>query len=100
MLNERVTIESRESLTDELGQPIDAWLPIHALWADVRYLSGMSAIKSDADVSIVQASVRIRYRAGLNAGMRVNHRGDLLDIQAVLPDGRRQYVDLVCRKAA
>lgn len=99
-LNHRIDIEARQSGEDELGQPIEIWSLVASVWADVRHLSGVSAIKSGADVSVVQASVRIRHRAGLNAGMRVTHAGAHYDVQAVLPDGRRQYVDLVCRAVA
>lgn len=40
----------------------------------------------------------IRYRAGINAGMRVVHNLTAYEILAVQPDvGGREYVDLVCQ---
>lgn len=99
-LNHRVTIEQRVTGEDEIGQPINTWATVDEVWASVKHLSGLSAIKSDADVSIVKASIRIRYRTDLNAGMRVTHGGEQYDIKAVLPDARKQYVDLVCEVIA
>ena len=99
-LNHRIDIEQREAGEDELGQPIESWSLVASVWANVRHLSGVSAIKAGADVSVVQASIRIRHRAGIDAGMRVTHAWAHYDVQAVLPDGKRQYVDLVCRMVA
>lgn len=99
-LNHRVDIEQRSSGEDELGQPTETWTLVASVWANVKHLSGVSTIKAGADVSVVQASIRIRRRTGLDAGMRVTHSGQAYDVQAVLPDGRRQYVDLVCKAVA
>ena len=99
-LNRRCTLQSPSQSVDALGQPIPGWTDVATVWADIRHRSGLSAIKSGADVSIVQSSIRIRYRAGLDSGMRVVHGSDIYDIRAVLPDARKQFVDLVCQKAA
>ena len=99
-LNRKCTLQQPGATADELGQPIPGWTDVATVWADIKHLSGLSAIKSGADVSIVQSSIRIRYRAGIDAGMRVVHGADIYDIRAVLPDGGKQFVDLVCQKAA
>ncbi len=96
-LDQRINIERHSTGTDALGQPVETWELVAAVWANVRHLSGVSAIKAGADVSVVQASIRIRHRAGIDAGMRVTHAGAHYDVQAVLPDGRNQYADLVCK---
>jgi head-tail adaptor len=62
----------------------------------VRHESGISAIKSGADTSVVRASVRLRYRTGLNAGMRVVFGTQVFAVNAVIPDPRKVSVDLVC----
>lgn len=99
-LTDRITIEQRETGSDDWGQPAETWQVVAVLWASVRYLSGLSAIKAGADVSIRKASIRIRHRTGLDAGMRVLFDGKTFDIQAVLPDGKRLFVDLVCEAVA
>lgn len=94
-LRHRVMLQSRVNTVDEIGQPSTSWLDTAALWGDIRYLSGLSAIKSGADVSQGKVSIRVRYTEA-NAGQRVVYGNEVFEIEAVLPEGKRQYVDLVC----
>ena len=97
-LNTRCVIQTPSTATDELGQPIPGWTDVATVWADIRMKSGLEAIKAGASVSVVQASIRVRYRAGINAGMRIVHNLTAYEILAVQPDvGGREYVDLVCQ---
>ena len=97
-LNRRCTLQAPGTTTDEIGQPIPGWTDVATVWGDIRLKSGLESIKAGAPVSVVQASIRIRYRAGINAGMRVVHNLQVYEILAVQPDvGGREYVDLVCQ---
>lgn len=96
MLNHRLTIEQKATGTDAIGQPVESWETVAEVWGNVKYQNGLSAIKSDADVSIVKASIRIRHRTGLNAGMRVLFDDVVFDVKAVLPEETKRYIDLVC----
>ena len=96
-LNRRCTLQAPGTTQDELGQPIPGWTDVATVWGDVRLRSGLESIKAGATVSVVQASIRVRYRAGITAGMRVVHNLQAYNIVAVLPDvGAREYIDLVC----
>lgn len=100
-LNRRVTLQSPSQSVDEIGQPIPGWTDVATPWADIRMKSGLEAIKAGAPVSVVQASIRVRYRAGITAGMRIVHNLQVFNIVAVMPDvGGREYVDLVCEVVA
>lgn len=95
-LNRRCVIQTPSTTTDELGQPIPGWTDVATVWGDIRLKSGLESIKAGAPVSTVQASIRVRYRAGINAGMRIVHNLQAFNIVAVMPDvGGREYVDLV-----
>ncbi len=94
--NQSINIEQRTSSQDELGQPIESWVLVAAAWASVKHVSGLSAIKGDADVSTVKASIRIRYRTGIDAGMRVVCGSEIYDIRAILPNRAEGFADLVC----
>ena len=97
-LNRRCTLQAPGTTQDELGQPIPGWTDVATVWGDVRLRSGLESIKAGAVVSTVQASVRIRYRTGINAGMRVLVGSVPYEVLAVQPDvGGREYVDLVCQ---
>lgn len=90
-------IQKPSQAQDESGQPVSTWLDVAPVWANIRHPSGLDAVKADAPVSIVKASIRIRYRAGLDAGMRVVHKTTHYGIQAILADeAHKEYMDLVC----
>lgn len=96
-LRNKVVIQAQSSGQDDWGQPIDTWAPVATVWADIRHQSGLETIKADSPASVVKASVRIRYRTGLNAGMRVVHGATTYNILAIMPDeAKKQYLDLAC----
>lgn len=96
--NRRIVLQQRSAGYDSLGQPLDTWSDVAPLWADIRMKNGLQSLKADAEVSINQASIRIRYRDGINAGMRVVQGSTVYEIEAVLPDvAGRKFVDLVCK---
>ena len=96
-LNRRVSIERPASAQGPDGAPVQTWESVAQVWANIRHLSGREVLKDDRDVSIVRASIRIRYRTGLDAGMRVVAGSTVYKVNAVLPDEvKREHVDLVC----
>ncbi|WP_287917121.1 phage head closure protein [Comamonas sp.] len=100
-LRDAIHIQRKTGGKSGYGAPMpEAWESItaKAIWANVKHLSGSESIKADADVSVVKASVRIRWRVGITAGMRILHAGTVYDIEAVLPGATRQHIDLACKK--
>lgn len=100
-LRDRIHIQRRTGGTDGWGTPEpgpEAWENISTgrIAASVLHKSGLGTIKADAEVSIVRASIRIRRRAGVDAGMRVLFDGQIYELKAVLPGPTREYIDLVC----
>lgn len=97
-LRHRVTIQAHTQAQDSWGTPLPGtWADLAQVWADLRHLGGVEAIRAGADTSMVKASCRIRWRDDVTAGHRVLHDGKVYDIEAVLPDARRQFVDLVLK---
>jgi len=98
-LSERCVIQRKTQGTDSWGAPLpEAWQDYATVWANVRHLSGVESIKSGADVSVVKASIRIRWRQDITAGMRVLHGAQTFDVEAVLYGQRREYVDLQAKR--
>lgn len=98
----RITIQRPFPSEDAAGQPLASWDDHAKLWADIRLVGGLAAIKASADVSIIRASIRIRQRSDITAGMRAVHtaRGvtTVYDIEAVPPPVAGQdYTDLICK---
>lgn len=96
-LNRRVAILCKSGDRSPSGQLLpDSWVELVKVWASIAYASGLQTIKGDAEVSLARASIRIRYRTDVAAGMRVQHGSTMYRIHAVLPDERgREFVDLV-----
>lgn len=88
-------LQARVDAVDEIGQPSTSWVLVREFYGDIRYLSGISTIKSGADTSLSKVSIRALHGA-FNAGQRVVSGGVVFDIQSVQPDGRRKELDLVC----
>ena len=94
-LRHRVDIQSPVTTQDDSGQPSTAWETAAMVWADIRYMTGLSAIKAGVDVSVSRVSIRLR-RGPFNAGQRVVYGTKVFNVLAVQPDVRGAYVDLVC----
>lgn len=100
-LRDRIHIQRKTGGKNRVGQPLPGgWENITPtrIASDVKHKSGLGAIKADAEVSIVRASIRIRRRSDVAAGMRVLFGAAVYDIEAVLPGSSREFVDLVCKK--
>ena len=100
LLNRRVQIQRKGPARDDAGQPmLDNWVDVTPpIWASIKHKSGMETIRADMPTSLVQASVRIRFREDVDATMRLVHGSTAYMIEAVLPDvAGRQFVDLICQ---
>lgn len=96
-LNKRVTIQQPGTTQDEIGQPVAGWVDVATVWANIRNRTGSEAMRSDSETSVVQASIRLRYRTDVDASMRVVYGARVYKIVAVLPDDvKKDHVDLVC----
>ncbi len=95
-LNHRITLSGLSSGTDELGQPLQAWVDFATVWADVRFVSGIETIKAGRESSTSRASVRIRRRSGVDVSMRARIGSVDYEIIDIIPDIKRVYMTLLC----
>jgi SPP1 family predicted phage head-tail adaptor len=96
-LNRRVSLQARVAVPDEAGQDVITWIEIAKPWVNIRYLNGKEFSTSGTTVSGATVSIRMRFRMGLNASMRVVHSDVIYSVLAVLPDEEdRDHVDLAC----
>ena len=102
--NRRIRITRPAAGQDAAGQPLTAEQLVCETWADIKAPSGSASaerVAADRETSPVAYSMRIRWRLGLTAAMRVYERVGGVDvpytIAQVIPDAAgREYVDLVC----
>lgn len=95
-LRNLIKLQSQAVGFDELGQPVIGRVDLVTVWANIRHMSGSEAIRAGMEGSTVKASIRIRYREGVNSTMFVLYGSTVYKIIAVLPDSGREFVDLVC----
>jgi len=97
MMNDRITLQRRAEGEDTLGQSIDDWTDIATVWAHVRFQSGAEVLRAGAETSVVKCSIRVRARAGIDTGARVQFKAKHYDIKSALPDDRDpRFMFLVC----
>ena len=95
--NRRVVIQQPSSTQDSAGQPLLTWSDVATVYANVRYQSGVEAIKANAETSVARVSLNINYRTGLTSAMRVLMGSTVFKIETVLPDETdRNALNLVC----
>lgn len=99
-LNSLITVRQRGTGFDALGQPSSTWDQIAQIWAEIRHPSGVEQLRAGAQTSVVQASIKVRRRAGITAAMQAVHGNAVYNIKAVLPDEvDRLHMFLVCELA-
>lgn len=104
-LRHRIRIEQRVTEVDsDDGERTESWEDAFGvlLSAEIAPLSGRELVAAAAVQSKVAVRVRIRYRSGVSASMRVVHRDAAYNIEAVMPDtdSGRQYLTLHCTHGA
>lgn len=99
-LNQRVAVLHKVPGKGPTGAPIDTWQPLCRPWAEVKGVSGRAFLAASAEQADVTYEIKVRYRADIQARMRVTHNGLTLEIVAPLPDDRRQWLRLMCKTVA
>jgi SPP1 family predicted phage head-tail adaptor len=82
-LRHRVTIEAPTRTADEGGGAAIAWQAVASVWAEIQPKSGREVFESDQLGGRVTHDVRLRFRDGVTAKMRIIHAGRLFDIRYV-----------------
>lgn len=96
-LNSYVTVKYRTGELDGIGQPVDTWIELASMWANIRNRSGAESIRADQEASMVRTSIRIKWRDDVTSAMRVYDGAKVYEIKAVLPaEDTLDRVDLVC----
>jgi SPP1 family predicted phage head-tail adaptor len=97
-LDQRITLQAPSASVDSLGQRVETWGAVVAVWANVEPLRGREFVAAGAINSEAQVKVRMRYRAGVTPAMRVLWRGVPHAIVAEPVDvaGGRHTLELLC----
>lgn len=85
-LRHRVLIQQQATIRDDDGVSQTTWGDVAEVWASVEPLSAREFIQSGQTQAAITARITIRYRADLQASMRILHRGQVYNIAGLLPD--------------
>lgn len=96
-LNRRITIQQRSSTPDSYGQQSGAWTDVVTCWAGIEPLTGRELLAAQAVNTENTHQVKLRYRTGITAAMRVVYQGRLFNILSVIdPDTAHVALHLLC----
>ena len=83
---------------NEFNETVQAWSLFAEVWCDVVDMIGEELYAAKEIQSMVTTKISIRYRAGVQAGMRVRTDRRFYTIDAALdPDGLKVGLLLLCR---
>jgi SPP1 family predicted phage head-tail adaptor len=96
-LRDRVTLLAPVPIADEYGQRIPTWVSQGDVWAQVEDLRGAESVVAGAEAMVTDHRVTIRFRADVRPDWRVvTQYGAELEIRAIVPDTKREFLALGC----
>jgi SPP1 family predicted phage head-tail adaptor len=99
-LRQRMTIERPVETPDGAGGVETAWQPVITIWAGVEWLGGEERWREGGPEQAGRWRVTMRWRAGVDAGMRLRLRERLFDIRAAAdPDGAGRRLICLCEES-
>lgn len=98
-IDQRISIEAATYRRNEYGEPVATWAEAWKRWAEVKVLTGSEAYRARAVVATASIQVRIRYLEGVTARHRINWKGRILEIGAVLGNKREGEMTLLCTES-
>lgn len=104
-LNRRLLIQSRQVVDDPIygPQPAD-WATVATVWAEVQDAlpSKSEAVVEGAVVSYNRTRIRIRYRKGIDATLRIVEQGGLGRVWHIVGGpailGNREGIEVLCEE--
>lgn len=86
-LRQRVLLQRKSYEQDQKsGAMVETWQNVANVWASIEPLSVREFIASQAMQAEITARAVIRYRADMEATMRLIHRGKIYNIIGILAD--------------
>ncbi|MDX7992960.1 phage head closure protein [Xenorhabdus littoralis] len=97
-LRHRITLQHFQTDVLPSGQRAQSWQDIATVWAEVKHISGRELLAAGAALAETTVRVWLRYRSDVSPASRMVFRGQVYDIQAVIPDPKRIQLELLCKQ--
>lgn len=85
-LRHRVTLQRPVKVQGANGELINSWNDIATVWAKVRNSSAREFTESRNYQNEITGTITIRYRNDLDGKCRILWRGQIYNIEGILPD--------------
>jgi SPP1 family predicted phage head-tail adaptor len=93
----RISVQQQTTSTDAGGGKVNTWAEIFSSWASVNPLTGHESYAWGQLMEESNYVIKIRYRAGVTAAMKIIWQSRTFDIQTVLdPSGLKRLLVLGC----
>ena len=99
VLDRRVVIKQGTEAQDDHGQFVPTWSTLATVWARFRALNGTERFVDEQIRATVEAEFVVRWRSDVTPKMRISWDSETWQIEAVLEEGRREYLRLLCTAA-
>ncbi len=99
-LRERVTIQEKLVSKDSFAEERPLWSDVATVWAAVEPLSGREFLEARQVQAETTTRIRMRYRAGIRAEMRLVHGTHIYEITAPPMDieSKHKELQLMCKE--
>lgn len=98
-LRHQLTIQTRSTTADSVGQPVESWTDGQTVWASVNPLQGRELEYAQAVNSETSHKVTIRYLSGLTTGNRLKFGTRVFEILSIINmDERNIQLVLMCKE--
>lgn len=93
-LDRRITLQSASVSTDGFGQAVRTYSTLGLVWAKVDYLSVKEGEETERLTSVNKVRFTIRYRADVDATIKISWDSKTYEVEGVSLEGRERYLIL------
>lgn len=97
-LRKRIRLQQRSSAQDSSGEQVHVWSDVATVWAEISPVTGRELQAAGAVQQEASHTVTMRYRAGLDASMRILYGTRIFNIVAppIDEDERHRQFTVLC----
>jgi len=97
-LDRQITLRSVSVSQNSFGEPEKLYSDFGVVWAKVVEQSGREIILSGVEHAQKRIVACVRYMLGITTDMKIVYNGDEYDIEVINEIGRREGLELVCKR--
>ena len=99
-MDRKIVIEQLSVSQNAIGEAVETWAVLAAIWAEVNDLRGKEVIEARATQAEIDTIFRIRHIAGVKHDMRISHDGGYYNIRSISKIGRSRMIEITGQRQA